>query len=116
MTEVTLHPQTISTTSENEEKPKKEKIILSPSVSIDPLLFAIDPLLLIKICSFLDMLSVMKFECVSLRLSKFLKRNIKLQSLHETNTDYLIDNALKHTNEVEEKEEEEEDKVKIEKD
>lgn len=81
---------------EEEEKHQTQKVILSPSVAIilENALFSIDPLLLIRICSFLDMLSVMRFQCVSLRLSKFLKKNIQLQSLQQSNTDYFIDHAL----------------------
>eukprot|EP01083_Nonionella_stella_P089334 249248_1 len=95
---------------------------LSPSRSVatilDNALYEIDPLLLIRICSFLDMLSAMRFQTVSLRISKFLKKNIQLQSLYETSTDYVIDQALhmhdpKRDDHEEEEEEKEEDVVSI---
>ena len=94
MADVTLYPQTPIKDDKQEET--KEEVILSPSVNVilENPLFAIDPLLLIRICSFLDMLSVMRFQCISIKLTKFLKRSIQLQSLQQSNTDYYIDHAL----------------------
>ena len=97
--ETTVYPENpstkLSSNIQNVET-NTRKIALLPSVSIilENPLFSIDPLLLIRICSFLDMLSVMRFECVSLRITKFLKKNIQLQSLQQSNTDYYIDHAL----------------------
>ena len=61
---------------------------------LDNPLFSIDPLLLIRISSFLDMLSATRFASSSLKLSRFFKRNIQLQSMVQSHTDYLIDHAL----------------------
>lgn len=107
MSDATVYPEKPSTKlnplskieeteTENKSNTNAQKVALSPSISIilENALFSIDPLLLIRICSFLDMLSVMRFQCVSLRLTKFLKKNIQLQSLQQSNTDYYIDHAL----------------------
>ena len=94
MNEVTVYPQKPSTSKE-EEQEQKTSLSASLSFTSENPLFSIDPLLLIQICSFLDMLSVMRFECVSLRFYKFIQKHLSLQSMDQSNTDYFIDHALK---------------------
>ena len=98
MADDTVYPEMDSQQSPSDPRPPKlepnksqQKTIFSLALILDNPLFSIDLLLLIRISSFLDMLSATRFASSWLKLSRFFKRNIQLQSVVQSHTNYLID-------------------------